>query len=326
MTDADLVAWRRAVRRGDPPADLIDHLRAIVLRMVRRRALPPAFAPYAQWDDEAAAEVFAAWYADRLVGAGQLLALLDRASSLAGLRGLAERSLRQHLLNAADRSQTRNLFSRIVDVLRSDPATYAVVREAARPADTWFALAPPQGEGAAAPVWGGDDAQLGAHAWGVGDLSVIRYRAGAAKLSPVLETSELQRFVTGMLAGTATALTPRLVLTALAARVDLDDPAEQDLAAVPPGAGATPAPDVQVVLDDTARTILEELTTRQCDVLRRGADPVASIARDLGCSVGTVINERRRIGAVVTRLSAGDDERDALLNIATDRLYLQDDE
>jgi hypothetical protein len=326
MTDAELGSWRRAARRGDLPPDLIEHLRGIVRGMVRRRALPPAFAPYGQWDDEAADEVFGAWYADRLVGAGQLLALLDRASSLAGLRGLAERSVRQHLLNAAHRSQTRNLFGRIVDVLRADTTTYTVVRDAPRPAETWFALAAPRGPGAAAGPWTADDAQLAAHAWGLGDLTVIRYRADAAKLSPVLEISELERFITGMLFATGAALTPRLILAALAFRVDLDEPVEQEIESAPAAAGATPAPDLQVVLNDTARAILDELTARQRAVLRRAADPVATIARDLSCSVGTVVNERRRIGTVVTRLSADDAERDALLNIAADRLYLQDDE
>ncbi|MDB5862097.1 MAG: hypothetical protein JWQ76_5786 [Ramlibacter sp.] len=326
MTDPDLSAWRGQVRRGNTPAELIAHLRAIVLRMVRRRVLPPAFAPYGQWDDEAAEEIFAAWFADRLVGEGQLIALLDRSSSAAGLRGLAERSVRQHLLNTADRSQTRNLFGRIVDLLRGDPDRFVTVGAAARAAETWFALRRP-GDGAdGAPTWSGSDAQLAACAWSLGDLVVVRYRADAAKLSPVLDTTELDRFITGMFVASESALTPRLILSALGSRIELDEPSHEDLEKAPAQATNAPPPDVQVVRDDTARAILAQLTVRQREVLRRGDDPVAAIGRDLQCSVGTVVNERRRIGDVVTRLSADNDERDALLNIAADRLYLQDDD
>jgi hypothetical protein len=325
MIDARVNRWRSAVRRGELPADLVDLLRDVAMRTARRRLLPPSFAPYGQWDDEAAGEIFAAWYTDRLLGGKQLVALLDRTTSVAGLRALAERSLRQHLLNAADRSQAQNLFRRLMGMLR-DGEAFTRVCDAQRPGDRWYALVAPVGPGARARLWTGSDRLLVAHGWALGDLTVIRYRAGAAKLSPVLDAEELARFVVGLLSRTETALTPGLVMRVLAARLDLQTPRTDEFDDEIRLASSSRTPDVHVALHDTARTIVADLTTRQRAVLRRADDAVASVAADLGCSVGTVVNERRRIGAAVSRLSDGDAERDELLNIAADLLYLPDDE
>lgn len=325
MTAARVDAWRRAVRAGELPEDLVGFLQDVARGLVRRRALPPSFAPYGQWDAEAADEVFASWYADRLVESRQLLALLDRASSDAGLRGLAQRSLRHHLLNAADRSQARNLFARVLELLSGSP-DFVVVQRASRAADTWFALVSPRGDGDASLLWSESERQLVAHAWALGQLAVIRYRADAAKLSPVLDAAELERFVTGLMARTQKALTPRLVMDVLSERLDIHGADVQQLDSVLEIASARRGAAAQVELADTARAILAGLSPRQRHVLRHGDDPVAVVAESLGCSVGTVMNERRRIGEAVTRMSGDDDERDALLNIASDLLYPTDDE
>lgn len=323
MNDRQVGVWRSAVRRGELPEELVELLRGVAMRMARRRLLPPSFAPYGQWDDEAAEEIFASWYAARLIGAGQVLALLDRASSLAGLRALAERSLRQHLLNTADRSQARNLFGRVVQLLRNRPI-FTVAVPSTRVAETWFALSPPRGAGAGAPVWSDPDRLLIAHGWALGDLAIIRYRANAEKLAPVLNTPELEGFMAGLMTRTQAALTPSLIMLALSARLDLDTLSTEDIDESPRLATGTPAPDVQVALTDAARAVLAGLTPRQCEVLRLGDAKVASVAEALGCSVGTVMNERRRIGAAVSRLSEDEYERDVLLNIAADLLYPTD--
>lgn len=325
MTDAELNLWRRAVRAGELPDDLVGHLHGAVLGVVRRRALPPSFAPYGQWDDEAAEELFSSWYAERLLEQHQLLALLDRVSSKSGLRGLVERSLRQHLLNTADRSQARNVFARVVELLR-DRHRYVVVRDSSRASDTWFALAPPGGPGLQAPLWSGGQRELAGWAWDVGDLHVIRYRASAAKLSPVLDTPELERFVTGMLERADAALTPQLLMAALAARVDLGEPQVHELDDARATPSREPSPEAQVIIGATAHAVVDELSTRQRQVLLRADEPVASVARGLSCSVGTVVNERRRIGTLIARHSGDDEERETLLNAVLDRLYLSDDE
>ena len=50
-------------------------------------------------------------------------------------------------------------------------------------------------------------------------------------------------------------------------------------------------------------------------------ESVEAIGEALGCSVGTVVNERRRVGTVIARMSENDEEREALLKFIADLLY-----
>ncbi|MGI8411619.1 MAG: hypothetical protein ACR2LV_02845 [Solirubrobacteraceae bacterium] len=323
MTDERLSELRPLVRAGELPGDLVDELRSVVRGVVRRRLLPPSFAPYGQWDEEAADELFQSWYTERLLGQGHMQLLLDRARTAGGLRRLAERSLRHHLINSKDRSQAHNLYRRVVALLE-DEAWFRLVRDAARAQDRWYVSADSLAEVA---LWAGDDRVLIAHAWALGDFVVIRYRAAANKLSPVLEIDELRRFVSGLLSRVPAALTPGLIMRALAGRFDLGETEfvehEDESASTP----AVAPVQEEVLLRDLARTIVAELSTRQLTILQRSAtEGVASIAAAVGCSVGTVVNEQRRVGELVSRLTENEQERDRVLNIVVDITYEDDDE
>jgi hypothetical protein len=323
VTDGRLRALRHRVRSGELPPDLMEELRGVARDTARRGLLPASLAPYGQWDDEASDELFAAWYADRLLGRGHLQALLDQAQTVAALRRLARRSLRQHLLNARDRSQADNLYRRLVALLEHDDG-YRRVRDARRPQDRWYVTA--QADGEPAP-WTGAERELLAHAGALGDFIVIRYRAAAAKLSPVLDGDELRRFATGLLDRVGAALTPGLIMRVLSARFDLGEVkiAALDESTAVPAERRVPQDDV--VLRDTARAVVAELSSRQAQVLQRsGTETVADTAAALACSVGTVVNEQRRIGELVTRLSEDAAERDRVLKIAADLVYLEDDD
>jgi DNA-directed RNA polymerase specialized sigma24 family protein len=299
----------------------------VVRRLVRLRLLPPSFAPYGRWDEEAAAEIFTGWYADRLLGRGHLQAMLDRAGTVGAFHRLCERSLRQHLLNTKDRSQTRNLFARLTVLLDDDPS-FIRTRNAERAQDRWYFLA----TGDDAPrEFAGEDSVLVAHAWAVGDLTVIRYRAAARKLSPVLDADELKRFTAAFLTRVGRALTPGLIMRALSARLDLGEVRVENLEEQGP-TGAPTAPilpaDERLALRETALALLGELSARQALILQRTSEEetVAQIAAAAGCSAGTVVNEQRRIGQLVSRLSENDVERDQLLNILADLVYSPTDE
>lgn len=319
MTDARVRELRRLVRRGELPEDLYRELRAAASRMARLRQLPPSFSLYGVWNEEAAEEIFGSWYADRLLGRGHLQVMLDRARTAGAFRRLAERSLRHHLLNEQDRSQAHNLYRRVVELLE-ESGRFTVVRRASRAQDQWHGLS------AAAPEWAEPDRELVAAAWALGDFTVIRYRPDAAKLSPVLDGSELERFVRGLMERTGAALTPRLIMDALSARFDLG---RVELVAIdeaqPPAIEDRTGRDM--ALRESARFLVAELSVRQRDVLNASADAtVAEMAEALGCSVGTIINEQRRIGLLVARLSEDERERDELLNVARDTAYLASDE
>ncbi len=327
MTDARLRQLRCDVRRGELPEDLLGEMRAIVERVVRLRLLPPSFSPYGHWDEEAASEIFNAWYTERLLGRRHLQALLDRSGTVGAFHRLCERSLRQHLLNSQDRSQARNLFRRLSALLEDDDA-FLLSRDAARPQDRWYFLATGV---EVPPEYSGEDSLLIAHGWAVGDLAIIHYRAAARKLSPVLDTDELKRFTIGLLTRVGSTLTPTLIMRVLSARLDLGDVRIEHLdgsgSAVELSDPLAPA-DEQLALRETALAVLGELSARQALILKGTAEEqtVAQIASAADCAAGTIVNEQRRIGELVAHVSENDMERDQLLNILADLLYSTIDE
>jgi DNA-binding CsgD family transcriptional regulator len=315
VNDARLTELRRLLRAGRLEQDLVDELRAVVSRLVRLRLLPPSYSPYGLWDDEAVDEIFQSWYERRLLGRGLQL-LLDRAASAGAFRRLAEQSLRQHLLNERARSQAQNLYWRLVRLLEDDDE-FRLVRSAERVQDRWWGL------GADSAEWSGDERAHVAAAWALGDFTIIRYRADAKKLSPLLDADELKRFVVGLLGRAQAALTPTLLMRALEQRFDLGTVDVETIDDAAEAVAATGDVAAEVALRDAARAVVAELAPRQLEVLRRtiGDESVDAIGEALGCSVGTVVNERRRVGAVIARMSEDDEEREALLKFIADLLY-----
>ena len=62
-------------------------------------------------------------------------------------------------------------------------------------------------------------------------------------------------------------------------------------------------------------------------MLRRTPDDkVLQIAAAVNCSAGTVVNQQRRIGQLVSRMSDSDTERDRLLNVLADLVYSNTDD
>lgn len=301
----------------------MEELRKVATAAARSSLLPPTFAPYSVWNDEAGEELFASWLEERLLGRGQLLALLDRAYSKAAFRSLAARSLRQHLINSQDRSQAQNLYRRLTAIL-GDESAFRVVKDATRPSYRWFfPLKGPEDPA----VWTGDDRALASHAWALGDFIVIRYRAASRKLAPVLDEAELRRFASELMQLTGCAMSAAVVNRALAGRFGLEGAAT---VALEEGETELQGPDRtedEILLRDTARWILGQLSERQREILRLSeSEGIAEIAEALGCSNATVFNEQRRIGTLVDRFSADREERDRVLKIAVDLLYRDSDE
>jgi hypothetical protein len=318
MTNDDYRDIRRRYREdAQLDARLVDELRQIASRLVRYGGLPSAYAPYRVWNREAEEEVFQSWCAGRLVKSGQLQALLDRAATVEAFRRLGERSLRQHVLNQRERSQVQNLYSRTADLLRDDQEFAAFV-EAARPQDVWWGLAVWQNP----PQFSGSDNDLFAVAWSLGEFEIIRYRADAKKLAPVLAAAELKRFVAGLLEAVATLLTLSLFARALEQRFDLGAIQLDSLDDEGPEAAADEEPD-PLELEQTALAIVAELNRRQAEVLLgTDADETQdAMAGRLECAVGTIVNEQRRIGSIIDRHAESTDQRGILLRKVLDLLH-----
>jgi len=312
----------RDIRRRYREAEEIDpllarELRQIASRLVRFGGLPSAYAPYRVWDREAEEEVFQSWYAGRLAKRGQLQALLDRAATIEAFRRLGERSLRQHLLNQRERSQVQNLYARTARLLRDDDDFTAFV-EAARPQDAWWGLAVWQ----APEQFGGSERDLIAAAWGLGDFEIVRFRPDAKKLSPLLAAAELKRFVAGLFGAVAALLTLSLFARAFEQRFDLGATQLASLDEEPLEVAAESEPD-EFELEQTAVAIIAEMSKRQAEVLIGTAaeETQDRMAARLDCSVGTINNEQRRVGAIVDRHAETDEQRGHLLRKVLDLLH-----
>lgn len=298
MTTEKYIRVRAAVLGGgDPPAELIaDCLRTAKL-MIRTAGLPAHYSPLGVWSDEAIEEVFASFTADRLIARGQLLAMLQRAPALPVFRRMVEIALRQHLIDGLRRSQSTNLYRRITHLLEDGGRYSAIGTGSGR----LWQLA----EGAVTP-FSGDDRALAAVAWSLGDFNIIRYRPDALKLSPLLDSEELARFIDGLLAQNA--MSAATISRALNLRFALEDPAASQ--PVDPNrhaaAGLGADPQHLAIHREIATATLAELTTRQIEVLVgiERKENTRELAVRLHCSTGTISHERARIAAVLARIGA----------------------
>lgn len=294
MNEAEFQAARaKILAREDPPEDLIEECRTLVRLLVRSAGFPPHYSPYGVWSDEAIEEVFADWVEARLVGRGQLLALVQRAPIIRVFRRMAETSLRQHLIDSLKRSQSANLFERLTRLLAEEEK----FQSSGTGNNTLWYLR----DGSAEPFRGGDRALLAA-AWSLGDFRVIRYQADARKLSPLLDAEELERFLSGILGYGA--MSASTVMRALRMRFAIDEEDAPDEALDPEAPSDRNQPEFEVEIDDLVTATLAELTQRQAEILM-GMDHGLSgseLAEKLGCSTGTVSHERRKIEDVLARL------------------------
>jgi hypothetical protein len=310
------------LREGQIPQELLSFLAQVVHRLVRYGGLPPMYSPTGRWDTEAEEEVFADWLTARLIGTGQLAALLTQSGSAATCARAAEAYLRRHLINRLERTYATNLYGRLRDLLPQE-AEFEVAVTAQREQDQVWKLA---AQGEIAP-WQGDEDLLVSLAWGLGEFETVRYREDAKKLSPVLERDELLRFVCGLLEVAQAGLTLGQLVRVLVRRFDLEPATVESL-----GEEADEVASPAVVIDEVeatqlARAALAELSEPQVEVLRewlRGLS-VREIADGSGRSTGAVSAEQASIRGVLSRMSDPDgDSRAQLLNGLRDLLFLED--
>ncbi len=302
----------------DPTPPLLAELRQVTGRLVHSHVLPPALSPYWVWNNEAADEVFQAWATQRLIGRGDLRRIVARAGNIAVLRALAERSLRQFLLNERARSEAQNLYGRVREQLQADEAFLCFI-ESSRSQNAWWGLA----SWKEPPAFNDNERRLRQAAWRIENLTVIRYAADARKLSPLLDRDELNRFLHSLFDELEALLTTTHMMSALRERLALNENGTVPIELVPEPTGADDTAS-ELALRETALLVVAELTSRQVRVLVETAAsrPLAEIGVRLGCAAATVLNEQNRIAAVIRRLSADSDEQQQLLKRVIDLLYV----
>jgi hypothetical protein len=319
------VAFRDArlafLRDGQVGVELLGELRAVVTRLVVFGNLPPMYSPTGKWDEDAQEEVFADWAQARLIGGGQLAALMHQTGTAKSFGRLAELYLRRHLINRLDRTHATNLFGRLRTLLAQETTIFAVLIASAREQDVVWTLA---GEGAPDTVYAAGEDRLLSLAWALGEFQTVRFREDAKKLSHVLEHDELTRFVSALIAAAEGGLTLAQIVRTIVARFDLEPAQLEDLGEEAEEVAADGDVVEAVTAAQLAAGVLAELTARQVDILAAQLqhEPVRAIAETIHVSVGTVSSEQQRIAAILSRVSDPDhDGRAALLNALRDLLF-----
>jgi hypothetical protein len=302
MTSERYIEARQAMLAGaEPPSELLAECRRVAGLMIRTASLPAHYSPLGVWSEEAIEEAFADFTTERLIGRGQLLAMLQRAPVPPVFRRMLETALRQHLIDRLERSQSANLYGRIAQLLEEHDAYTATGSGSGR---LWQLTDCPS------DPFNGDDRALASLAFSLGEFTVIRYQPDARKLSPLLDTDELTRFLDGLLASGAMSLAT--IMRALKLRFSLDDPAAAgELDPDTRAAGGLGEDPQQILLRREAATAaLAELSDRQTEVLIgiERKETTRELALRLRCSTGTISHERAQLAQVLARTGAEDPE------------------
>jgi DNA-binding NarL/FixJ family response regulator len=270
------------------------------------------------------------WY-DKRLRAGRLAGMIDQAGSVAHLRALAASDLYQYAVDQRRPELSARLFERLDAVLRSDPDRFMVRLAASdRGATGWTLTARP-----AVAMFSDRDPELKSLVWAVG-LKTLEEKPDAKKQTQFIAPDELDRYVYEMLDRSARGLTldqlARGLVITYGLHPSIEELADESMLADRHYAAersGVPMGDPPVLptdeYTDIAREVIAALTDRQLQVLKllRNEYTLREIAKQLGCALGTVSNDRDRIGAVLSGLSNGEDLHEILA--ATVKLLYGDD-
>jgi hypothetical protein len=298
----------------------------LILQTVRALVLsgryPVSYSPTGQWDEHAFTGLGHDWAAQKLLRRGQLSHLLLTNETLGGFRAGLVCSFRDFLVGQRQHTVLDNLFRRAHTILEEDSRFRCGVRARKKAASIWGLAS-----WSDLPVFQGAESELIAAAFSIADVPVIRYRDDARKLSPIVSNQALADFIAALfdvvgaplsLAQLATVFRYRFnLLEAEEVSLDATEPSPAD-GQIPPLAERLPGGELTedlVLLEETTAEILREMSPRQQHVLLAYAQPTAtleSVARELGCSRGTVDNERHRVLALVRDHTESPEEAEAV--------------
>ena len=267
-------------------------------------------------------EILAGWLERRLIAGGRLTAMIDKAWSVRALRAIAAQDLQQYADEQRRGELPTRLFKRLDKLLRADPERFRVMMLSDKPGSTYWTLA----SRPASAVFSEREQELRAHVFGLA-LNPLTEAPDAGKQTQFLSAAELDRYAFGMLERTARGLSLDQLLLGLVQAFalkpsfqelpqedQLDDPpfqAERQGIEThdPPG-----LPDTNATLP-AARALIESLTARQIEVLRRihtGADNQRAIAAQLGCSPATISAEKSAIARALSACAAPTEQVEVL--------------
>jgi hypothetical protein len=308
LSSTEFTRARDGVRDGGVTDELYAFLVRLVTVAQATRTLAPAPVPGGRWDDpDAVAETVQAWLAEALLHGG-LLQAFDVCQTPRALSRYLERALRNWLIARSRRSSGPRLLERAVELLGDDDA-FELMRDARAVPERWWGLA----------VWrhpalfGVGDDELVAHAWALGDFTLLRF-SSSARSDPVLSSAELRRFLLELLERVGAGLSGRHLDAGFRARFPYayaQAPAAlEDAPELIDGADLVD----ELLVAEASRVALADLSERQLRVLlERPQWTLAELAARLGTSRSTVDNEYRRALLKVRSAAPSDQALDAVL-------------
>ncbi len=183
------------------------------------RQYPPAeYSPSRAWDRMGCEDVLNDWVVERLLGRGDLQAMLASAATLPQLRSALTTSLRQYVVNGRRRSISANLFKRVQQMLREDSAFRPVAPNVQAANQRWMLLSAESANPSPAP-----ERELLRIASELSDdqLEVVRYGPFSQKLSPILRKGKLREFLLHLLEHAGGSLTLGTILGVMRERFSL---------------------------------------------------------------------------------------------------------
>jgi hypothetical protein len=259
-------------------------------------------------------EVAHAFVADHLLGRRRLDSLLLRSTDEVSFRRLMDATVRNYFRDELRRTARGALGRRLGEILDGDSRFRL-----------WVAGGSRYGS---ASYWGlnvwvdprpfeGLPASLAPAAWRIPGIAVVRWRADAARRSPVTDGPSLTRFLGGVLEAADGLLTvPDLVevatyrfsLQAAPAIISLEEPAPYPIRLSEPG------PEERTVARDKAAHVYAQLSERERRVLlRMGDEDIRSSAKELGLPKSTFFDAARRVQGVVAAALDPTDEAETVL-------------
>jgi hypothetical protein len=316
----------RLIRDGhEVPEYVVDALGDAVRVTLGVIRLPDAVSPFGHFGVDVHEDLLNGWIESKLLPAGGMLKLLDKAKDVAGFQFMAEQNFYQWLLNARPRSYASNLYRRMVEKLAADPHRFHVVHEANKRQHRGWALV----EQGTPAMFAGSDRELTAAAMAAGEIPVVRWSPDSKNLDPLISSNELMRFCEVVMRTLQAGVTAEMLMRALATRLDLADAAPQSLEELADAGEEVPDEDVDVDeeldLRPMAINVIARITNpRQAEVIvateRRG-EAGKDVAERLGVSPATVTADRKAVILLVIGFAENRGAASRLLKEVVDLLY-----
>lgn len=310
------------LRREHDAAGIGPKLAELLARVVRATAAVYPAGQYSDspnWTTEALEDLLHDWISERLVGRGDLAAIMAMAGTMGVLRASLTTSFSQFLINRRRRSSASNLFKRVERMLE-DHRDFAPVGRAPKAADQEWTLASLARDVRSSPLSLGALVAIGFERTDQ-DLEVIRYGPASLKSSPILRQPQLKRMLIYILERASGSLSLARIADVLNRRFNLIDTPVTYLTPMLESVG--PGPLRRVERADSARHVVARLGQARLEVLRmvHQTGTVSGAARSLDISPSTLAKRLKEAMAIIGESAESLEEAHEIYQLIAESLF-----